>query len=200
VEKWEMYMEIDQLRKQGFSKAAIARKLGISRTTVYRYLNRSPQDMAEWVTSLQTRAKKLDKHKELILSWLREHADMSAAQVFDWLVEKYPKIEVGESTVRDYVRGLREEYDIPKESSPRDYEAVPDPPMGEQMQVDFGETKVLKSKGNETVKLRFISFVLSNSRYKFMYGLDRPFTTNDVVKGHELAFQWFDGIPNEIVV
>ncbi len=38
VDKWEMYMEIQQLLKQGFSKVKVAKKLGISRTTVYRYL------------------------------------------------------------------------------------------------------------------------------------------------------------------
>ncbi|KKB33286.1 hypothetical protein [Bacillus thermotolerans] len=59
--------------------------------------------MAEWVESIQTRSKKLDPYKKIILSWLREHPDMSAAQVEDWLKEKYEDLEVGESTVRSYV-------------------------------------------------------------------------------------------------
>lgn len=104
-----MYMEIHQLIKKGFSKSKVAEKLGISRSTVYRNLKKSPSDMAEWVESIQTRSKKLDPHKELILSWLREHPDMSAAQVDDWLKEKYEDLEVGESTVRAYVRELRED-------------------------------------------------------------------------------------------
>ncbi|MGX1983233.1 helix-turn-helix domain-containing protein [Thermolongibacillus altinsuensis] len=37
-------MEIYQLLKQGFSKATIAKKLNISRTTLYNYLKRSPRD------------------------------------------------------------------------------------------------------------------------------------------------------------
>lgn len=76
-----MYMEIKQLLKQGFSQTKIAEKLGVSRTTVYRHLKRSPSEMAEWVDSLQYKKKKLDPYKELILSWLRMHPDMSAAQV-----------------------------------------------------------------------------------------------------------------------
>ncbi|WP_343781889.1 helix-turn-helix domain-containing protein, partial [Virgibacillus salarius] len=36
VDKWEMYMEIQQLNKQGFSKSKVAEKLGVSRSTVYR--------------------------------------------------------------------------------------------------------------------------------------------------------------------
>ncbi|WP_412101716.1 helix-turn-helix domain-containing protein [Heyndrickxia coagulans] len=36
VDKWEMYMKIKQLKEQGFKIRRIARKLGISRTTVYK--------------------------------------------------------------------------------------------------------------------------------------------------------------------
>jgi len=44
--------------------------------------------------------KKLDPYKNLILSWLFEHLDMSAAQVLDWLQENYSNLQVAESTVR----------------------------------------------------------------------------------------------------
>jgi len=193
-----MYMEIKQLLKQGFSKTKVAKKLGISRSTVYRYLKRNPKDMAEWVDSIQYRRKKLDSYKSLILSWLKNHPDMSAAQVFDWQAEKYPSLKIGESTVRSYVRELRKEYNIPKETNPRSYEAIPDCPMGEQMQVDFGQTKNKKHTGG-TTKLYFIAFVLSHSRHKYMYWLVRPFTTKDVIQAHELAFEWYEGITREIV-
>ncbi|MEH7544846.1 helix-turn-helix domain-containing protein [Neobacillus vireti] len=198
MDKWEMYMEIQQLIKKGFSKSKVAKKLGVSRSTVYRNLKRSPSDMAEWVESIQTRTKKLDTNKELILSWLREHPDMSAAQVQDWLQERNPLLEIGESTVRAYVRDLRNEYKIEKETSLRDYEAIPDSPMGEQIQVDFGFTKQ-RTINNKEVKLSFIAFDLSNSRYKYKEWLDRPFTTEDVVRAHENAFKWFEGIPRELV-
>lgn len=193
-----MYMEIQQLIKKGFSKTQVAKKLGVSRSTVYRNINRSPSDMAEWVESIQTRSKKLDPHKEIILSWLREHPDMSAAQVEDWLKEKYEDLQVGESTVRLYVKELRKQYQIKKETSPRMYEAIPDTPLGKQIQVDFGHTKQ-KAIDHTEVKLNFIAFVLSNSRYKYKEWLDRPFTTRDVIKAHENAFRWFGGIPDELV-
>ena len=198
VEKWEMYMEIHQLLKQGFNKVQVAAKLDISRSTVYRYLKRNPESMSEWVTNTKVRKKKLDPYKDLILSWLFEHPDMSAAQVLDWLQEKYPSLSVAESTVRLYVNGLRKEYDISKESTSREYEAVPEAPLGKQMQVDFGETEQLNPNG-EKVKLRFIAFVLANSRQKYKEWLDRPFTTRDVIRCHENAFQYYGGIPDEIV-
>jgi transposase len=115
----------------------------------------------------------------LILHWLREFPDLTAAQVQDWLKEKYPEYKVGESTVRSYVRCLREDYQIPRESSTRDYQAVPDPPMGEQIQADFGFKTVMNQYG-KPVKLVFIVFVLAHSRYKYVEYQNRPFTTKDV--------------------
>src|SRR5699024_5202889 len=136
--------------------------------------------------------------KNLILSWLREHPDMSAAQVLDWLLEKYSDLVVSESTVRLYVRNLRKQYNIPKESSPRIYESVPEKPMGSQIQVDFGQTEQFTPDGRK-VKLRFIAFVLAHSRYKYKEWLDRPFTTRDVIQAHENAFRYFGGITDEFV-
>ncbi|MCA0172975.1 IS21 family transposase [Bacillus sp. RAR_GA_16] len=198
MDKWEMYMEIQQLIKQGFSKSKVANKLGVSRSTVYRHLKKSPSDMAVWVESLQTRKKILDPYKALILSWLNEHPDLTAAQVQDWLMERHKDLKVGESTVRAFVRELRKDYQITKETSPREYEAIPDSPMGQQIQVDFAHTKQ-KTSDNKEMKLNFIAFVLSNSRYKYQEWLDRPFTTQDVIQAHENAFQWFSGIPKELV-
>src|SRR5690606_41438403 len=34
---------------------------------------------------------------------------------------------------------------------------------------------------------------------KYTEFLDRPFTTRDVIRAHENAFRWFEGIPREIV-
>src|SRR5690625_1677415 len=70
--------------------------------------------------------------------------------------------------------------------------------MGEQVLVDFGHTKQ-KLNDNSELKLNFIAFVLTNSRYKYKEWLDRPFTTQDVIKAHENAFKWYGGIPNELV-
>src|SRR5690625_5194941 len=66
VEKWKMYMEIHQLLQQGFSKVKVAEKLGISRTTVYRYLNRDPDMMSKWVKKTKVRKKKLDPKQSTV--------------------------------------------------------------------------------------------------------------------------------------
>lgn len=85
-----MYIQIRGLVNQRYSVSAIARTLKISRNTVYKYLKKSPDEMSEWTASTMIRTKKLDIHKELILNWLGEYPDISAAQVYDWLKEKFP--------------------------------------------------------------------------------------------------------------
>lgn len=151
------------------------------------------------MASTKTRKKKLDPYEMVIQTWLSEHPDLSASQIYDWLMDKYPQgVQVGESTVRNYVRELRKKYGIPKTKAQRIYQAIPDPPMGKQAQVDFGQTLQKTSNGTQQ-KMYFISFVLSHSRYKYVLWLDRPFVTKDVIQAHEQAFQYFGGIPEELV-
>ncbi|GAA0464202.1 helix-turn-helix domain-containing protein [Alkalibacillus silvisoli] len=76
MEKWIMFMEIYQMKKQGFKIRRIARKLGVSRTTVYKYLEKSPEEMAEWMASTRKRKRKLDQYELLIHTWLSENPDL----------------------------------------------------------------------------------------------------------------------------
>lgn len=191
------YNEVWRLHKDNNSGRKIAKKLGISRNTVSKYLNMDSMEMSVWLASTQTRAKKLDEHKELILEWLRKHQDMSSAQVYDWLEERGIEVPC-EATVRNYVKELREKHHIPKVAQERIYEAIPDSPLGHQAQVDFGEICVHTIKAIK-VKLFVIAFVLSNSRYKYMFWQDKHFTTEDVVLAHQKAFKYFGGKPKEIV-
>lgn len=198
TERWNMYSEIKRLKELGLKVSQIARHLDISRNTVYQYQDLDPDEYDQAIKDMQTRQKKLDHKKDVILSWLKEFPDLSGAQVFDWLMERHKGIDICESTVRNYVSHLRKEYGIQKVIHQRDHEAIEDPPQGHQLQVDFGEKKLKNAQGN-LVKLWFIAFVLSNSRHKYVEWLDRPFTTSDVIKMHENAFEFYGGRTNEIV-
>jgi len=193
-----LYIEIHRLYKEGFSKSAIARKLNISRNRVIDYLNMSTDEFEEFLSTLRTREKKLDPYHDQILGWLKEHPDLTAAQVYDWLEEKLGFREVAENTVRNYLNEMRDYYRIPKVKVQRTYSVVPELPMGKQAQVDFGQTTV-KNRQGENKKLYFIAFVLSHSRYKYVEWLDRPFRTSDMIRMHENAFEYFGGMPEEMV-
>lgn len=198
MEKLYLYVQIHQLKEQGFKVSAIARKLGISRNTVYTHLDMTFEEATEWVASQETRKKKLDPYRDLIVTWLKEHPDMSSAQVEDWLKERYPNLQIAESSVRNYVNEIRDVYHIPRSTSEREYGAVDELPMGYQVQIDWGEFKA-KNIDGKSIKLYFIVFVLSHSRYKYVEWLDRPFTVEDAIRCHENAFYYFGGVPEEIV-
>src|SRR5690606_38867668 len=190
--------EIHRLRSEGFSNSAIARKLKISRNREIDYVKMTPDEFFLFAISLQSRSKKLNPFREKILGWLKEHPDLSGAQVLDWLEEKLDVNSVTEGTVRNYVNELRETYHIPKVLSERDYSTVPELPMGLQIQVDFGQKRLPTTDGKYK-RLYFIGFVLAHSRYKYVEWLDRPFRTSDLIRMHENAFRFYGGMSEEIV-
>lgn len=153
------------------------------------------EEFEAWLQSLETREKKLDPHKDRILHWLREYPD---AQILDWLEEKLDVTNVSEGTVRNYVNELREIHHIPKTANYRVYTAVEELPPSVQCQVDFGETVLLTEYGDRR-KVYCIRFVLAHSRYKYAEWLDRPFRTVDVIRMHENASRFYDGMPEKIV-
>ncbi|WP_245736915.1 helix-turn-helix domain-containing protein [Salibacterium qingdaonense] len=130
------HMRIHDLKDEGFSISAIARKCGVSRNTVYTYLDMDWDQAMEWVETLKTRTRKLDRYQDYILRWLREHPDLSASQISDWLEEKHAFKEAGDSTIRTYIKEWREIYHIPKTVTYRSFEALEELPQGQQMQND----------------------------------------------------------------
>ena len=193
-----MYGQIFALKKKGFNISQIAHETGLSRPTVYKYLAMNLEELESWCNDLSVRRKKLDPYRANISEWLNLYPHMSSSQVYDWLLEGDEALDVAESTVRLYVRELRETEGITKNPKPRTYMAVPELPPGKQTQVDWGQSRQKKVGGGQ-IKLYFISFVLSHSRYKFVHWQDRPFTTDDGIRAHELALAYFGGMTEEFV-
>jgi transposase len=192
----KMYIQIQELKGLGFSKRKTAKTLFISRDTVKTYWDLSPE---EYVTKSQRIRKQsnLSKYEPVMLNWLSAYPSMTSAQVYDWLLEHY-KVDVSERAVRRYVGVLRKENGIEKTSQPRDYESVDELPMGHQMQVDFGE-KSMRTPDGQYVKVHFIGVVLSHSRYKWGYFLDRPFCSADLVRCLDMCFAELGGVTHELV-
>lgn len=197
-EGWRMYIEIKQLKNMGLKKSQIARRLSISRPTLDKYIDMSQEEFDEFICSVQERSRKADPFKDDILCWLEEFPDISASQVYDWLLERFQKLPFTEVTLRRYIRLIRQEYNIPKTARPRDYGPVDELPMGKQIQVDFGTIKVPDNSG-KYIRLYVMCFVLSHSRYKYCEWQSRPFTTSDIIRIHENAFEYYGGIADEIV-
>lgn len=193
---YNVYSQIQQLKEKGFKKAAVAKQLGINRRTVNRYWNMAVDDYETNAVSV-CRMKLLNEYEDVILHWLKDYPTLSSAQVCDWLKEHYEAV-FSERTVCRYVKGLREEYGLKKAVNQRDYEAVPDPPMGQQMQVDFGE-KWLKNVDGNRIKVYAAAFVLAHSRYKYAEIQSHPFTATDLVAACHRCFRYMGGMPQEMV-
>ena len=71
--------------------------------------------------------------------------------------------------------------------------------MGHQMQLDFGETKVTTPDKSKK-KIYGLGSVLSNSRHKYAEWSDRPLTTGSLVSMLTNCFEFYGGIPREIVI
>ncbi len=193
---YNVYSKVQQLREAGFSQRAVADTLKINRKTVKRYWDMSVEEYeAKHHKTVRTQA--LDKHRDQILFWLRQYPSVTAAQVCDWLKEHYSEC-FAERTVSRYVKNLREEYHLTRHPNPRSYEAVPELPMGQQMQADFGQTALKNVDGGWT-KVYVAAFLLSNSRYKYAQLQSRPFTSADLVNACHNCFRYWGGMPTEMV-
>jgi len=194
-----MYYKIKELISKGFSKARISRELGISRKTLYHYFSMPEKEFLQWADKVYSKPQKLYAYEELISGWLKKDNDLSAYQVHDWLLEHVPELNVTRRTVSSYVMGIRKRHHIPKPPvSKRDFVQVPEQPYGKQAQVDFGEFNMI-TEGETRRKVYFFGMVLSRSRHKFFHFQLSPFTALDTVRAHEEAFEYFGGIPQQIV-
>ncbi|PHJ39783.1 hypothetical protein P378_01380 [Desulforamulus profundi] len=195
--RWKMYSDVYQLKEMGLKKSQVARQLSINIKTVRKYWDVDAEGYSEQLQQSRSRSRKLDQYCDVILGWLRQFPDMSSAQVMDWLKEHY-KINCKERTVRRYVSNLRKKHNIQKKEANRQYQAVADPPIGYQMQVDFGETTVRKSTGG-FIKIYGMGAVLSHSRYKYAEWADTPLTVATFIQMLGRCFDYIGGIPKELV-
>lgn len=194
-----LYHQIHQFSRQGRSITWISSELGLNWRTVKRILSMDEWTFQKNLERGRTREKKLDPYEGFLRDKLSLYPDTSSAQLHDWLKEHhvdFPK--VSQRTVFNFVRHVREKYNIPREETGRQYMAVEELPYGLQGQADFGFYNMRTTSGRSK-KVQFFTFVLSRSRYKYVHFLDVPFTCALLVEAHERAFEFLGGIPKEVV-
>ena len=198
MKRWLMYYSIHNMSKEGFSKRKIAEKLEIDFRTVNKYLAMTPEEFNKRVLTKE-RQQNLSLYEGVVIGWLEKHPDMTAAQVHDWLKEHY-QVKIAERTVRRYVGNIRKKHGIPKDKGEtRQYTAVEDPPMGQQMQVDIGEIWVIDAYKRCRTKLYCVAAVLSHSRYKWGEWQNQPLTSARFIQALQSCFEYMGGMPKELV-
>jgi transposase len=179
-------LEILILHRNGLKQRAIARKLGISRNTVKKYIENP--DLAFEPPHKRNRKSLLDPYNDNIKAWIEEDSDYTAAWIYDRLSNMgfIGSYEI----VKRRVRGIKENYH--KVAYMR-FETEP----GYQAQVDFGEFQVLKPDGG-TTKLYLFSMILGYSRKMYAELIERC-DLPTFLDCHIHAFERLGGVPEQIL-
>ena len=185
---WETRMLLRHYLQRGVSKAALARRFGVSRRTIHEWVETGQldRDLSSGGARYAPRPAmphKLAPYTGIVEARLEEFPGLSAKRLFDEVrAAGYPG---GYSRVRDYVRAVR-----PREP----VEAVVrfETPAGRQGQVDFATFTLPWGRRHALV------VVLSHSRLLWLRFYRRQ-TMAVLIDGLESAFARFGGVPKELL-
>jgi transposase len=186
------------MKEAGFSIRQVSRAIRVSRNTITKYWEMMPEEYSQKFKTVN-RMTALMAYEPVVKRWLETYPNMTAAQVRDWLEEKH-QLDAAERSVRRLVAKLRELHGIARTAEPqREYEAVEELPKGYQLQLDFGVKSARYAYSSRYIKLYFVVFTLSYSRYKWGLFQDRPFISSDLVRALYGCFEYFGGMPQQLV-
>jgi transposase len=181
---WEVYMDIVALHRQGHSDRAIARKLGVHRNTVKKYIHegQTPQ-----YHKGKRKESTLAPYYQVIDDFMEED-DYRAT----WIYKRVKQLGYagGYDTVKLHVRKLKSK--LQRQAYIR-FETVP----GLQGQMDWADFQISDFRGGSFTVYLFV-LVLGFSRAMFAMFVDRC-TLQAFMDAHIHAFHYLDGIPMEML-
>lgn len=180
----EVYMEIKAMHRNGKSIRAIAKELGLHRSTVKKHLS---EDEFPRYRKTEQRESILAPYVQTIQDYLEEN-DYKATWVWDRL--KNWGYAGGYDTVRRYVRTIK---DRQSRLAYARFETEP----GRQAQFDWGDFQVVEPSGQTTTVYAFM-MVLGFSRAAYTEFFERC-TLESFMDGHIRAFRFFQGAPAEVL-
>jgi transposase len=186
--------------RDGLSRRAISRALGISRNTVKKILRKHARARQEPHSALEPppkrapRAKKIDDYRAQVEALLDKYAGhghdavgrqaITAQRVFEILTEN--GYDGGYTSVKKLVRELRPQ---PK---PKPSLQTPDWGPGKMAESDWSPYELLLL-GGRRLKLQMFSYVLSHSKRKHYQAYER-YDVHALMAGHAAAFERFGGV------
>lgn len=183
---WDTLVLLRHLLDQGLPKAAIARRLGVSRRSVYHWLDTGQLDRDLSAPPPPRRPAprptKLGPYEPIIRARLAEYPELTAVRLMaECTAAGYAG---GITRLRDFVARVR-----PQPPAPPPVVRFETPP-GHQAQVDFAELPLPGGK-----RFAFL-VVLGYSRLLALRFYPRQ-TMQAVMQGLEDAFAYFGGVPAE---
>jgi len=193
----KMYKEIQNYKRQGYSKNEIVTLLGKDPKTVAKYYALDERGFRSYRQEHMFRDKSLERYEKDILEVYEknEFARLNMSSVYDYLEERYGQLPANEQTLRNYISYLIQTDKLRLDERLRTYTKVPQLPFGKQMQLDFGQYRCRSG-----LKLFIFVAVLSASRYKYVIFQDHPFRTPEVIDHLLDCFDYFCGVPEELVI
>jgi transposase len=179
-------LDIVMMHRRGLSQRKIARRLGISRNTVKKYLENPALPGNE--KRMRKRKSLLDPYRDNIKAWLAEDMDYTAAWIYDRLSAMgFPgSYEIVKRKVSE-IKAERQKIAYMR------FETEP----GYQGQVDFGEFQVEGADGS-VKKLYLFSMILGYSRKIYGELIERC-DLPTFLDCHIRAFEYFGGVPEELL-
>lgn len=179
---------IHDLRRQGLSISAIARKVGSDRKTVRKYLEQGLEVPSYGPRPLQ--GSFLDPYRDYLTERVRAFPDLSGRRLLREI--KAMGYEGSYSTLKPFLRELR-----PARRAP--FAVRFETPPGKQAQVDFAEFKVeFTDEPGVVRKVWLFSLVLGHSRWLWGRFVSSQ-NLQTVMRCHIAAFGAMGGAPEEIL-
>lgn len=179
-------MDILYWKRRGLSQRAIARRLGISRPTVKKYIDNLGAGAK--AVGYSKRDSLVDPYTNNINAWLAEDFEYRATWIYDRI--RGMGFTGSYEIVKRKVRELKNER---QEIAYMRFETEP----GYQAQVDFGEFQVESPDGG-VEKYYLFAMILGYSR-KIYAELIRKCDLPTFLDCHIRAFEYFGGVPEEIL-
>ncbi len=171
--------------------------LGKDPKTVAKYYALDERGFRSYRREHMFRDKTLERYEKDILEVYEknEFAKLNMSSVYDYLEERCGQLPANEQTLRNYISYLIQTDKLRLNEKLRTYAKVPQLPFGRQMQIDFGQYRCRSG-----LKLFIFVAVLSASRYKYVVFQDHPFKTRQVIDHLLNCFDYFGGVPEELVI
>jgi transposase len=172
----------------GWTKQALAEKLGVSRRTIYNWVAGGQLDRELDGDPVEYRKRpavnrKIDPYRGIIAARLAEYPKLSSVRLLEEI--RAAGYDGGYSQLSEYVRSVRPS---PEPDSDERFET----PAGYQGQVDFAQIRLPWGKRYALV------VVLGYSRLLWIRLFPRQ-RMEELTQGLEQAFRYFGGVPKELL-
>jgi len=193
----EMYEKVQACKRGGYSISEISSELAIDPKTAAKYYAMDGSDFKAYRKEHMFRERVFEEYEKDILDVyeMNEFQRLNMSAVYDYLEEKYGTLSANEQTLRNYIGYLIKTNKLRLKEKIRLYTKVPELPFGKQMQLDFGQYRCRSG-----LKLYIFTCLLSASRYKYLSFQEHPFRTREVISHLLNSFDYFKGVPLEIVI